>query len=62
MKAEKTLVIYVEFSDESDFDAFRERIVGVVENEASELMDDEEAPYADGEIEVGWDVQEDGDA
>jgi hypothetical protein len=54
----KTLVITVEFDDESDFDAFRQRFVGVCEDEAAELMDDEEAPRADGKIEVGWDVEE----
>lgn len=54
----KTLVITVEFTDESDFDAFRSRFVGACENEAEELMDDEEAPYADGLIIVGWEVED----
>ena len=54
----KTLVITVEFSDDSDFDFYRVNFVGVVEDAAAEALDKEEGGKADGAIEVGWDVQD----
>lgn len=55
----KTLVISIEFEDESDFDFFRTRFVGVVEDAVVEATDEEEdGPTADGKIEMGWDVEE----
>lgn len=56
----KALLIRVDFADESDFDAFRHRFVSECEGVAEDLSDDAEAPYADGAIEVSWDVDEDG--
>lgn len=54
-----TLVITVTFEDDSDYDFFRTRFVGAVESEAEEAMDDAEAPHADGNITVEWDVSDD---
>jgi len=55
----KTLVITVEFSEDSDFDFFRARFVGVVEDAVAEAIEPEEGgPAADGTIETGWDVEE----
>jgi hypothetical protein len=54
----QTLIIYVEFEDEPDFDFFRNHFIGACEDIAAEAMDDEEAPKADGKIEVGWEVED----
>ena len=55
-----TLVIRVEFSDESDFDFFRTRFVGVVEDEVITAVEgnETEPARADGTIEVSWDVED----
>jgi hypothetical protein len=56
----KTLVITVEFSDESDFDFFRTRFVGAVEDLVvlATEGDGDEPARADGTIEISWDVEE----
>jgi hypothetical protein len=55
-----TLVINVEFSDESDFDYFRHKFVGVVEDEVATALEgnETEPARADGSIEVSWDVED----
>lgn len=53
----KTLLIEVDFSDESDFDFYRHRFVGAVEDAVEEATNGDDA-RADGTIEVSWDVDE----
>jgi len=57
-----TLVIRAEFSDDSDFDYFRAKMVDAVEEVATVATegDDEigEPARADGTIEVSWDTEE----
>ena len=56
----KTLIITIEFEDESDFDFFRPRFVGACEEIADVAVngDDDEPARADCTIEVGWEVDE----
>lgn len=51
------LVITVDFEDDSDFDFYRARLVGAVEEAASEATDGDDA-RADGKIEVSWDTED----
>lgn len=51
----KTLLIKVDFADETDLDYLRAKLVGVVEDEV-DIMKEEERN--DGSIEVSWDIEE----
>lgn len=55
------LIIEVEFSDNSDFEFFRQRMVSAVEEVVEVALNgDEESgepARADGTIEVSWDVE-----
>jgi hypothetical protein len=51
----KTLLIKVDFADETDLDYLRAKLVGVVEDEV-DIMKEEERN--DGAIEVSWDIEE----
>ena len=50
----RTLVIYVESTDESDIEWLRARCLGAVQD-----VVDEEEGILDGVVQVGWDVQDD---
>jgi hypothetical protein len=52
----KTLLIKVDFADETDFDYMRVKLVGAVESEVDEFVSEDRN---DGEVEVSWDVEED---
>lgn len=54
----KTLAIFVDFTDDTDFDFYRAKFVGVVEDAVGDAMDEEEGRKADGLIEVSWDMQD----
>lgn len=58
-----TLVIRVEFEDQSDFQFFRSRCVDAVEEVVEVALhgdeDTGEPARADGTIEVSWDAEED---
>jgi hypothetical protein len=49
----KQLIIYVTFTDESDFDYTRRKCIDTVENYLYELADSEKL---DGEFTIDWDV------
>ena len=49
----KDLIITVEFSDDSDFDWLRTRMVGAVEEVLEEQT---EQGKVDGKVEVSWDT------
>jgi hypothetical protein len=55
------LLITVEFSDDSDFDFFRDRFVWAAEEVARVAVEGDadagEPARADGTIEVGWDAE-----
>ncbi len=56
----KTLVVYVKFSDDSDLDYFRARIVDTVDDVVDIIVNgrDDEPARADGIIQVDWDIEE----
>lgn len=51
----KTLVISVEFADDSDFDFHRHKLVAVVEEAVEDAKDEGKM---DGKVEVGWEVED----
>lgn len=53
-----TLVINVEFKDESDFEFYRHRLVGMVEDAVIEIVEGthESLPQSDDRIDVSWEV------
>lgn len=57
------LIITVEFSDESDLDFFKQRMVGAVEEVAEVAVNGDpsigEPARADGTVEVSWEVEDD---
>ena len=49
------LVIRVDFTDDSDFDFTRVKLVGVVEDQVEEFKED---GRIDGIVEVSWDTED----